>query len=204
MRGDAAAAECQAHCPDVVSYTQTRALADQVEAGAMPAYAGVAEFLFLEPQQAIAAGRAPERLAALFRDGRDAVGPTITGLIRTVMRQPAHLTGSSIKGVFPFRRRAQLNVESFQRYWWQQHGPVAALTEEALCYLQCHPLKATYDGQQPAYDGITELHWPDAAAARRAMASRQMREEQAGDAQNFVDPRSVVLFLAEEERIIQG
>ncbi|MEM1437300.1 MAG: EthD domain-containing protein [Pseudomonadota bacterium] len=201
-RDETAAAECRALCPDVAGYTQTRALADQVEPGAAPAFAGVAELYFQEPQQALAVGNAPERLAPLLEGGSDRIGPVITGLTRTVMRLPAHLTRVSIKGVFPFRRKAELTVEAFQRYWWQHHGPIAALTEEALCYLQCHPLEATYGTERPAYDGITELHWPDVEAARRSMASRQMQEDQAGDAVNFVDLENVLLFLAEEEAVI--
>ena len=201
-RGEAAAKECQSLCPGIIGFTQTRALPDQIEPGAVPAYAGVAEFCFLEPQQALATNRFVEQLAPLFSGGRGAIGPVITGVGRTVMRLPAHLTSPSIKAVFPFRRKAGLDVESFQRYWWQTHGPIAALTEEALCYLQCHPLPTTYEGQQPAYDGITELYWPDVGAARRSMASQQMREDQASDAANFVDLQSVVLFLAEEEKVI--
>ena len=123
-------------------------------------------------------------------------------MARTVMRLPAHHDGGLIKGVFPFRRRADLGVADFQRYWWLNHGPIAALTEQAVYYLQCHPLVETYERGRPPFDGITELHWPDVAAARAAMASRQMTEDQSNDARNFVDPDSVVLFLAAEEVVL--
>ncbi|MEZ5599032.1 MAG: EthD domain-containing protein [Pseudomonadales bacterium] len=79
---------------------------------------------------------------------------------------------------------------------------MAALTEHAVYYLQCHPLPETYGQTPPPYDGITELHWPDTASARAAMASRQMREDQSNDARNFAEPGSVLLFLAVEEIVI--
>jgi uncharacterized protein (TIGR02118 family) len=123
-------------------------------------------------------------------------------MARTVMRLPEHHQGGFIKGVFPFRRQDHLSVADFQHYWWLNHGPIAALTEQAVYYLQCHPLAETYTRGRPPYDGITELHWRDVAAARAAMASRQMVEDQASDAQNFAEPGSVVLFLAEEEVVI--
>ncbi len=118
------------------------------------------------------------------------------------MRLPEHHDGRCIKGVFPFRRKRELSVEQFQQRWWHGHGPIAARTERALAYVQCHPLIACYAGAAPDYDGVTELHWPDAAAARAAMASRQMREDQATDAEEFVEPGSVRLVLVQEETVI--
>ena len=75
------------------------------------------------------------------------------------------------------------------------------MTDAAVYYLQCHPLFETYARGRPPYDGITELHWTDVTTARAAMASRQMTEDQATDAKNFVEPGSVLLFLAVEEVI---
>ncbi|MBT7876487.1 MAG: hypothetical protein HN738_00245, partial [Gammaproteobacteria bacterium] len=54
-----------------------------------------------------------------------------------------------------------------------------------------------------AYDGITEISWPDIEAAGRAIGSRQMREDQGSDAPNFVDMDSISLFMAKEEVIIE-
>jgi uncharacterized protein (TIGR02118 family) len=101
--------------------------------------------------------------------------------------------------VFPFRRKAGMELEAFQRRWWLGHGPIAARTEGASFYLQCHPLAETYCGGEPAFDGVTELHFPDLAAARAAMASRQMREDQGGDSPHFAAAGSVRLFVADEE-----
>jgi hypothetical protein len=59
-------------------------------------------------------------------------------------------------------------------------------TPEILAYVQSH---VVVDGA--AYDGITEIHWPDFAAAMRGMNSREMTVEQTGDAANFAAPGSV-------------
>lgn len=199
--GAAAAETLSALCPAAVGYVQTRALPVQLDNVATPAYAGVAELWFAEAADALAAAQ-PGLLAALWRGGALAVAAVLVGQERVVMRRPEHHWLPSIKGVFPFGRKQGLTVADFQRRWWLGHGPIAARTEQALAYVQCHPLPACYDGAQPDYDGVTELHWPDADAARAAMNSRQMREDQASDAEAFAEPGSVRLLLAEEERVL--
>jgi uncharacterized protein (TIGR02118 family) len=199
--GEVAARRVSAAAAGVVGYVQTRSLAEQIEAGAPPAFAGVAELFFADPGLALAAARKPEALSSLWRAGV-APAAVVVGQERIVMRLPTHHRGGFVKGVFPFQRKAGMPVEAFQRHWWHTHGPIAARTEGAVLYVQCHPLPACYDGQAPRFDGVTELHWDDVAAARAAMNSRQMREDQAGDAANFAEPGSVLLFLAEEEHVI--
>jgi uncharacterized protein (TIGR02118 family) len=176
-------------------------LAEQVDPQAAPPFTGIVELWFADTKDALDSTAQAGALAPLLSDSTR-VGPIVTGMARTVMRLPEYYRGGYIKGVFPFRRQDRLSVEEFQRHWWQNHGPIAALTEQAVYYLQCHPLAQTYERGRPPYDGITELHWPDAAAARAAMSSRQMTEDQASDAQNFAEPGSVVLFLAAEEVVI--
>lgn len=199
--GAAAAAALQAAVPEAVGYTQTRTLAEQIAADAAPLYTGVAELWFATPEAALNSATQAAALEPLLA-AETRIGPIVTGMARTVMLLPRFYDGGLMKGVFPFRRQARLSVADFQRYWWQNHGPIAALTEQAVFYLQCHPLAATYARGRPPYDGVTELHWPDVAAARAAMASRQMLEDQSRDAQNFAEAGSVALFLAVEETVI--
>lgn len=127
---------------------------------------------------------------------------SLAGMERVVVRTPDYLTGSRMKGVYPFCRKEGMALDAFQAYWWHHHGPIAALTEEALAYVQIHPLLESYDKAPPAYDGITEISWRDAGAAMRGITSRQMVEDQASDAPNFVADGSVALYLAEEETVI--
>lgn len=181
-------------------YTQSRALGEQIEAGAAPAHAGVAEISFEDPERALALAREPAVLEALW-GGQTTVAAAIVGRDHVIMRRPEYYDGASIKGVFPFRCRPDVTPEAFQRHWQHTHGPIAARTEGATCYVQSHPPAVWYQAP-PVYHGLTEIYWPDAASARAAMASRQMREDQATDAGNFADPDGVVLFLAAEERIL--
>lgn len=199
--GAAAAERVKALAPGVVGYTQSRTLAEQIDDSSAPPFAGVAELFFTDSRDALAAATAVEALAPLWSDSAEPAA-VVVGHERIVMRLPEHHRGGFIKGVFPFRRKAGMPVDQFQRHWWHIHGPIAAQTEGAVLYVQCHPLSACYQDATPSFDGVTELHWEGVAAARAAMSSRQMREDQAGDAANFAEPGSVLLFLAAEEPVI--
>jgi len=200
-RGQAAAESISEGYNGLAGYTQTRTLGEQVDPSSEPPFTGVAELWFAREEDALDAELREDSLRPLLAS-ESAIAQVSTGDARTVMRLPRFYEGGLIKGVFPFRRQQRLSVEAFQRYWWLEHGPIAALTEGAVCYTQCHPPAACYSNGQPPFDGITELYWPDVAAARSAMSSRQMIEDQATDAQNFAEPGSVILFLAEEEIVI--
>ena len=162
---------------------------------------GCLELYFTGEADALAA--AQRDVAELLTEGTE-VSHRVAGQERVVMRSPDFFTRDMIKGVYPFCRKSGMSVEAFQRHWWQVHGPIAALTEDALGYIQIHPFPAYYSDTDHHYDGITEIYWPDEETADRALVSRQMVEDQGSDAPNFVDLDSVVLFLAKEEIVIKG
>jgi len=181
--------------PQIKGYIQTRALPAQ----ASPAFSGSAELWFDESSIALAA--CAIGIEGLLADGVE-VQSCLSGMERVVMRTAEYITIDKIKGVYPFRKKAGLTLEAFQHHWWHTHGPIAALTEEALSYVQIHTRADSQETVSPVYDGITEIWWPDIEAAGRAIGSRQMREDQGSDAPNFVDMESISLFLAKEEVII--
>ncbi len=108
-----------------------------------------------------------------------------------VSGEPNHDSG--FKATFLFDRKPSLSLEDFHAYWLNHHGPIAAKTQDAERYVQSH-IKA----KDRAYDGITELFWPDYPTALDSMASDQMTKDQASDAPNFVDGESLIVFLASE------
>ncbi len=108
-----------------------------------------------------------------------------------------------IKGKFLFRRKEGMSLAEFRAYWLDSHGPKVLRTPEILRYVQSHVI-ADDASASPAYDGITEIHWTDFAAAQRSMRSREMTVEQARDAANFVAPRSVELVLLSEHECKGG
>ena len=182
--------------PDIKGYVQARAL----PAPDSPAFSGMAELWF--DDASLAKTACAEGIEGLLADGA-AVQSCLVGMERVVVRTAEYITAERIKGVYPFRKKQDLTLEAFQHHWWHSHGPIAALTEEALSYVQIHTLADSYETLKPVYDGITEISWLDIEAAGRAIGSRQMREDQASDAPNFVDMESISLFMAKEEVIIE-
>lgn len=189
----AAAEEVRGLLPDIAGYVQTRAMGDAP-------FSGCAEFYF--GNESGAGSLDPATLSSLF-SGATRVAASVSGDHRVVMRLPQFFKGPNVKGVYPFRRRVDLAVADFQAYWWHTHGPIAALTEHALAYCQTHPMQSAYEHGEPDFDGVTEIFWPDMQSAESAVASRQMTEDQAGDAQNFVDLDSVMLFFGVEDVVIE-
>ena len=198
--GDSAAQAALDAFAGVAGNIQTRPIETQ-PGDAPPPYSGVAELWFANADDAWSAMADSEALRPLLGDGVS-IAAVVVGLERTVMRRPEHAHGSGIKGVYPFNRKPGMNVPEFQAYWWHNHGPIAARTEHALAYYQCHPLQDANAPVRSAFDGVTEIHWPNATDALAALSSRQMAEDQGGDAVNFVDTDSVQLLLAQEEVVI--
>lgn len=194
-RGEEAAEAIRELFPAVVGYVQSRALPGQDA----PSFSGTAELWFDRAEAALDASQ--QDFSPMLAE-HAAVQSSLAGMERVVVRTPDYLSGSRMKGVYPFCRKGGMALDVFQSYWWHHHGPIAALTEEALAYVQIHPLLESYDSAPPAYDGITEISWRDAEAAMRGITSRQMVEDQASDAPNFVADGSVALYLAEEETVI--
>jgi uncharacterized protein (TIGR02118 family) len=111
------------------------------------------------------------------------------------------VSADAVKGVFLFRRRQDLPLAEFQRYWLLHHGPIASRTPDIQRYVQCHVLPDSYAAGSPVYDGVTEIYWPDYDTTVQSMGSDSMTVEQAGDAPNFVAPGSVDLLLTREQQI---
>jgi uncharacterized protein (TIGR02118 family) len=157
----------------------------------------------------VAPFRAVLEVRCRSREAMEAVQARLTGPLspRTVLQTREHyvvdrgVTPEAVKGIFLFRRRSDLAVPAFQRYWLETHGPIAGRTPDIQRYVQCHVLPDCYDRETPVYDGVTELYWPDHETTVRSMASPSMTEEQAGDAPNFVAPGSVELVLTREVEV---
>ncbi len=196
--GDVATSACQRLAPNIAGLVQSRASDQQLGEGEA-AYRGSLEAWF-KSLDAAQHGAIALQSAGLYGSGVK-VSACVLGIERTVLRTASFAHGRGIKGVFPFNRRPDFTVTDFQHHWWHNHGPIAAQTESALGYLQCHPLPADLGGAA-TFDGVTELFWPDFASAEAAMASRQMTQDQSNDAAKFVDRESVSLFFAEEEVLL--
>jgi len=119
-----------------------------------------------------------------------------------------------IKLVYCLRRRADISLEEFYRYWLNTHGPKVKSMADALRarrYIQSHTcapemnqIFAASRGLAPAYDGITEVWWERIEDLKAAMASSDGAQAMATlmeDETRFIDFSQSCVFMTTEYSI---
>jgi hypothetical protein len=116
------------------------------------------------------------------------------------------------KLVFCCRRKSNLTVEEFQRYWLQEHGPLVRSLREAIPqmtrYVQSHTtfgpatdaVQASRGTDEP-YDGITEVWLDDDARPGATPASIDAGLKLLQDELTFIDMGRSSVFLTVEHVI---
>ena len=121
-----------------------------------------------------------------------------------------------IKLVFVIRRREDLPLEEFHRYWLEEHGPLAqSLLQQlgARRYVQTHTLNtdpsaalAATRGTAEPYDGLAEVWWDSLDALLAAAASeagQSANETLTEDESRFIDFERSSFFITEEHTIVE-
>jgi len=124
-----------------------------------------------------------------------------------------------IKLTFCLRRRADLTIEEFRRYWKVEHGPLVAARADVLGirkYQQVHTLDQPdlhtalqqRNGGSPApFDGIAEV-WVDSVESFRrgtgTPESKQAARELLEDEARFIDLANSPMWLGEEVVFHEG
>jgi uncharacterized protein (TIGR02118 family) len=124
-----------------------------------------------------------------------------------------------LKMIYCVKRRPDIDVDEFYRYWLKEHGPLVKKHAKELKirkYIQCHTIKDTDEiplnkmikdsrGSIDAYDGAAELWWdsiddfmavisnPDGVEAGQILLE---------DEQNFIDLARSCVFFSEEHTIV--
>jgi len=118
--------------------------------------------------------------------------------------------------VFCVRKRPDMSMEEFRRFWWEEHGPYVkerAVTLRMKRYVQMPRLLAegfdsvaTARGAPESYDGIAQVSWgslDDLKATFTDPAARRAARELLEDERRFIDfSRSPIFFT--EEKVVVG
>jgi uncharacterized protein (TIGR02118 family) len=122
-----------------------------------------------------------------------------------------------IKLVFALRRRADLSLDEFHRYWRETHGPLVqrhAAVLKIRRYVQMHRidtpandlLRASRDTLEP-FDGAAELWWDDLESLASGTSSPEglaAATELLDDERRFIDLPRCSMWLGEEVTIVDG
>lgn len=118
--------------------------------------------------------------------------------------------------VFCVRKRPDMSMEEFRRFWWEEHGPFVKERAAILNmkrYVQMPRLLqegfesvATARGAPEPYDGIAQVSWEsldDLKATFTDPAARRAARELLEDERRFIDfTRSPIFFT--EEKVVVG
>ncbi len=114
-----------------------------------------------------------------------------------------------IKIVYCLRRKPEMSVEEFQKYWLETHAEFGANIPVVKRYVQTHALRGELAemmaeghpaGKNEPFDGVAELWFEEEdlrnlPGAEGALAALQ-------DEANFIDFERSVIFLAREHVIV--
>lgn len=174
----------------------------------MNPYSGIAEVWFDTLGDAQGIPDDPDYLNGLYldepnfliREKTEYIFTTEHQLIETPVQELTEDAG--IKSMFLTRRKPDLTVEEFQSHWREKHAKLIPGTPGLLGYSQCHVLPSLYKNENPPYDGVAELWWPDLDTFMKAWHSKEHMDTQFEDLQRFIDLENTVGMLVKPYRLI--
>ena len=105
-----------------------------------------------------------------------------------------------IKSIVVAHRKTGLTREEFNRYWKEEHGPLAArLIPGVRKYVQNHLIDIP--GMEYEGDGIVEMWYDDVESWQNSMKAIQSSKELAKDGAKFCDLSNAKVWIVEEHVI---
>ncbi len=188
-------------------YVQSHRIAEPVPGFDQFPYEGAAEIWFDDVDAIAHLGDNPDYINGALADEPNFIDQSKLRFLAT--REEVVIPGPKIerdtpllKAIFLLKRRTDLGVSEFQKYWLEGHAPQIPRDAGILRYVQCHQIPETYETDTPAFDGVAELCFADLAAFNAYWNSDRVKAIFAADAPRFLDGENCVAFLAEEVRVI--
>jgi uncharacterized protein (TIGR02118 family) len=188
--------------PGVRRYVQSHTLLAGYRKGD-PIYDGIAE-LWFDDTKVMHALRGTKELAAVEVDEGVFIDRGTMRLILTEEHviKDGPVPAGGVKNVEFVTRKPGLEVEKFQRYWREIHGPIAAQIPMIRRYVQSHTRTSAYErGRTPAYDGVA-ITWFDDTRAMRASAATAQYARVRADEPSFLAPGDPPFIITTEHVIV--
>ncbi|MEQ8663250.1 MAG: EthD domain-containing protein [Gammaproteobacteria bacterium] len=191
-----------ARLPGLRRYVQSHTLLSGYRKGA-PAADGIAE-LWFDDSAALRALEDTSELVAVRADEVKFIAPDGHRQLfvdeHVIKDGPIPVDG--VKNIELVRRKPDMPVPDFQRYWREVHGPLGASIGTVLRYVQNHARAGAYrDGREPPLDGFA-LTWFENTDAMRASARSPEYATTRADEDNFL---TVPLdFIITREYVVVG
>jgi uncharacterized protein (TIGR02118 family) len=164
-----------------------------------PLYDGIAEVWYDDTDAMRRIAELPEA-RAVNADGPVFMDMRASGFILTrehVIKDGA-VTPSMLKYVAFAKCKPGMDVQAYQTYWKEHHGPLAAKIPVVHRYVQSHPLMSAYrGGLTPLCDGVAETWFDDTNAMRVSQTTPEYQAVRA-DEPNFVDISHLAFIITQE------
>jgi uncharacterized protein (TIGR02118 family) len=201
-------AELALRLPGLRAYVQNPVHPSSYARGRRPAFDGVAETWFDDPDAVRAVGASAEYQAVVGDERRfmDVGSPTAPRHVvltteRVVVDGEPPVDGA-VKQFSFVRRRPDLPLEEFRRYWWEVHGQLAVGLPGLVRYVQCVTTDGIYRaGREPDADGVTVV-WFESFDAMRATPGTPALRAIVDDQDAFLDVGALVSLAATERRYL--
>ncbi len=188
--------------PGIRRYVQSHTLLGGYRRGA-PAFDGTAEVWF-DDVDAIRALDGADALRAVQEDEARFIDRSTMRTLVTDERliKDGDPPAGGVKNVEFVRRRPDLGVEEFQRYWRETHGPLASEIPVIVRYVQSHCRRGGYaNGRQPPCDGVA-ITWFASTDAMRESARTDAYARTRADEANFIAPGELPFIITREHVVI--
>ena len=188
--------------PNLRRYIQSHALPGGYRKGELP-YDGIAE-IWVDDVDTLRANAGGAAYEAIQRDEENFIDrPNMaTILTQEHIIKDGPIPEGAVKNIEFVPRKTGMEVEAFQIYWRDVHGPIAAEIEVIRRYVQSHTLLGGYrDGRVPAWDGCA-ITWFDNVAAMRQSAQSAAYARTREDEPNFLDTDKEIPFIITTEHVI--
>jgi uncharacterized protein (TIGR02118 family) len=179
-------------------YVQSHRIADPD--GDAP-YQGCAESWYDGIEDVIAMRNSPA-YTAMLADERNFIDPGSAEFLLTEDRVivDGERKPGMVKCVVLVKRKPEMTVADFNRYWLETHATAIAKFAPIRRYVQCPTVNLAYAVAEPRWDGCAHTWFDDEEAARRAAASEEYARIGRADAPNFIG--AFTSFWAREHLVI--
>jgi uncharacterized protein (TIGR02118 family) len=191
-------AELALKVPGLRKYVQSHTLLSGYKKGE-PVFDGIAEVWYDDTNVMRKIAKLPEA-RAVNADGNNFMDVCASAflLTREHVIKDGPISPSMVKFVAFARRKLGMEVEAYQAYWKDHHGPLAAKIPVVHRYVQSHVLLSGYRScLAPLCDGIAETWFDDTAAMRVSETTPEYTAVRA-DEPNFIDTERYAFIITKE------
>ena len=184
--------------PGLHKYVQSHTLLSGYKKGE-PIFDGLAEVWYDDTDAMRKIAELPES-RAVNADGYNFMDVRNSGflLTREHVIKDGPVNPAMVKYVAFAKRKPGMEVEAYQSYWREHHGPLAAKIPVVHRYVQSHLLLSGYRaGMTPLYDGIAETWFDDTNAMRVSTTTPEYSAVRA-DEPNFIDLDHLAFIITKE------